>query len=142
MNDSGPYISEQHPSSRRHAIFEDDGTSAWLYLTAPEQTRPVADVFVYNRHAPADDVDDSDHSRPPPIIKQFATPGAVVHAPERSAWHFRWSSGGESVALLRDGAVVALILSGERRGYSSAITAECAWGAPLKAEHLSAAGVA
>jgi hypothetical protein len=25
----------QHPLSKRSAVFDDDGTSAWLYLTAP-----------------------------------------------------------------------------------------------------------
>src|SRR5678815_716236 len=102
MPEPGPYISEQHPSSRRHAIFEDDGTSAWLYLTAPDESRPVADVFVYNRQAPADRVDDSDRSRPPPIVKRFAAAGAVVDAPGHSSWRFRWSRDGESVALQRD----------------------------------------
>ena len=141
MPEPGPFITEQHPSSRRHAIFDDDGRSAWLYLTAPDKPRPVADVFVYNREAPTDRVDDSDRSRPPPIVKEFAAPGAVVAAPERSVWRFRWSADGESVALERDGVVVALIPPGQRRGYSSAIVDQCGWGAPLRDEHLAAAGV-
>ena len=131
MDDPGPYISQQHPKSRRHAVFEDDGTSAWLYLTVPDEPRPVADVFVYNRHPPAEQVADSDRSRPPPIVKRFAAPGAVVGAPERSVWGFRWSADGESVALERDGIIVAFIPSGQRRGFSSGIIAQCAWGAPL-----------
>ena len=141
MSEPGPFISEQHPSSRRHAIFEDDGTSAWLYLTTPDEPRPVADVFVYNRQPPTDRVDKSDRSRPPPIVTAFAAPGAVVAAPEHSAWRFQWSGDGETVALERDGVVVALIASGQRRGRSAAILAECPWGAPLLAEHLAAAGV-
>jgi hypothetical protein len=141
MSEPGPFLSEQHPSSRRHAIFEDDGTSAWLYLTAPDEPRPVADVFVYNRQAPTDRVDESERSRPPPIVKQFAAPGAVVDASRRSVWRFKWSADGNSVALVRDGVVVALIPSGRRRGYSSAVIAECPWGAPLRDEHLAAAGL-
>src|SRR5688500_1606629 len=103
MPEPGPFISEQHPSSRRHAIFEDDGTSAWLYLTAPDEPRPVADVFVYNRQAPVDRVDDSDRSRPPPIVTKFAASDAVVAAPDRSLWRLRWSGDGQSVGLERDG---------------------------------------
>jgi hypothetical protein len=141
MSEPGPFISEQHPLSRRHAIFEDDGTSAWLYLTGPEAPRPVADVFVYNRHEPTDSVDDAGQSRPPPIVTTFAGPGAVVVAPQRSVWRFRWSADGESVALERDGVAVALVASGQRRGRSVAIIAESPWGAPLLAEHLAAAGV-
>jgi hypothetical protein len=86
-------------------------------------------------------VDESDRARPPPIVKSFAGPGAVVDAPEHSVWQFRWSTDGESVALVRDGVVVALIVSGQRRGHSAAIAAECPWGAPLRDEHLAAAGV-
>jgi hypothetical protein len=141
MPEPGPFISEQHSSSQRHAIFEDDGTSAWLYLTGPNGPRPVADVFVYNRQAPSDRVDKSDRSHPPPIVKQFAAPDAVVDDPGRSVWRFQWSADGNSVALVRDGVVVALIRAGQRRGYSSAVVAECPWGAPLGDEHLAAAGV-
>jgi hypothetical protein len=141
MTEPGPFISEQHPLSRRHAILEDDGASAWLYLTAPDNPRPVADVFVYNRHAPADRVEDAAASGPPPIVKAFAAPAAVVPAPECSTWRFRWSADGESAALQRDGVVVALIPSGRRRGYTAAVVAECPWGTPLRNEHLAAAGV-
>jgi hypothetical protein len=101
----------------------------------------VADVFVYNRHVPADDGGSCGRSGPPPIIKRFAARDAVVDAPERSEWRFRWSADGESVALLRDAAIVALIRSSQRRGYSAAILAECPWGAPLLPEHVAAAGV-
>ena len=86
-------------------------------------------------------MNNSDRSRPPPIVKQFAEPGAVVDAPERSEWQFRWSADGESVALERDGVAVALIPAGQRRGYSSAIRAQCPWGEPLRDEHLAAAAV-
>lgn len=43
------FHSEQHPGSRRWVVFEDDGTSAWLYLTAPDEMRPAADCWLYNR---------------------------------------------------------------------------------------------
>lgn len=135
----GPYISEQHPSSHRYAVFEDDGASAWLYLTAPDELRPVADVWVYNRHPPAERIDKSDRSRPPPIVRKFAASNAVVDDPSRSHWHFAWSSDGESVALRRDDLIVAVILSGQRRGCSSAIAAECPWGSPLRPEHIAGA---
>jgi hypothetical protein len=141
MTEPEPFISEQHPLSRRHAILEDDGTSAWLYLTAPDDPRPIADVFVYNRHAPADRLEDVAGSGPPPIVTAFAAPGAVVSTPQRSTWRFHWSADGESVALKRDGVAVALIPSRRRRGYTAAVAAECPWGAPLRDEHIVAAGV-
>ncbi len=122
-------------------IFEDDGTSAWLYLTAPDQTKPVADAWVYNRVAPPDAVDRSDRSRPPALAKRFAGEGAVVMEPQRHEWRFRWSADGEAVGLLRDGVVVAAILPGRKRGYSAGLAAECPWGSPLGAHALAALGV-
>src|SRR5687768_17060835 len=98
MADPGPYLNEQHATSRRYAIFEDDGRTGWLYLTAPDGPRPVADVWVYNRSAPPDRPGDLDRSRPPPMTGEFAGVGAVVEEPDRSSWRFRWSADGEAVA--------------------------------------------
>ncbi|MFC1759348.1 hypothetical protein ACFL2H_11385, partial [Planctomycetota bacterium] len=49
QSESAPFIDAQHPLSRRFAIFEDSGTSAWLYLTEPDTEKPSADAWVYNR---------------------------------------------------------------------------------------------
>jgi hypothetical protein len=136
--DVGPFISDQHPQSRRHAILEDDGRTGWLYLTAPDELRPIADVWVYNRASPADHVDRTDRSRPPPIVKRFAGSGAVVREPERSGWHLRWSVDGETVALERDGAVAALITSGRKRGYSANVLSDSPWGSLLTADVFTA----
>ena len=134
-------MSEYHPSSRRHAVFEDDGRSGWLYLTAPGETRPVADAWVYNRIAPPAAIDRSGRSRPPPAIASCVGPGAVVTDPAGSTWSFRWSSDGEAVALLRDGAAVAAILPGRKTGLSANLTAECPWGSPLTSDALETAGL-
>ncbi len=49
MNE-GPFISETHNTSRRLAVFDDDGTCAYLYIYHPDSDEEiVADVFVYNR---------------------------------------------------------------------------------------------
>ena len=141
MRNPDLYISEQHASSRRYAIFEDDGRCGWLYLTAPNEPRPVADVWVYNRLTPSDRADGSGRSRPPPILSKFATHDAVVGDPARSAWRFRWSADGGAVALGRDGTIVALVVAEHRRGHSLAISQACPWGSPLSAEQVAAAGV-
>jgi hypothetical protein len=91
----------------------------------------VADVWVYNRVEPADAVDRSDRSRPPPVIQRVAGAGAVVARPFDHEWSFRWSVDGEGVALLRDGILVAAILPGEKRGYSAGLATVCPWGSPL-----------
>lgn len=37
------FLSEQNEVSKRWAILEDDGESAWLYVTERENEKPVAD---------------------------------------------------------------------------------------------------
>jgi len=45
------FINSQHPVSHRLAVLEDDGTSAWLYLTEANSQKPFADAWIYNRIA-------------------------------------------------------------------------------------------
>ena len=47
-----PFLGERHQLSGRTGTFEDDGTSAWLYLSAPGTTAVVADAWAYNRVPP------------------------------------------------------------------------------------------
>ena len=42
-------LTSQSSVSGRTATFEDDGTSAWLYLSEPNTQRPTVDAWVYNR---------------------------------------------------------------------------------------------
>jgi hypothetical protein len=99
-----PFESDQHPASRRWAVVEDDGSVAWLYLSAPDSLKPVATCFLYNH---ADQV-----------------------AP-RVDIHFRWSADGESVAVHFGGTLMGFIASGEQHGFSKLLTAASALGAPL-----------
>ena len=66
----------------------------------------------------------------------------MVEDPTCSRWDLVWSGDGEAVALRRDGVIVALVRSAERRGRSSAIATECPWGAPLTVADLVAVGLA
>ena len=44
MPDDNLFLEERHPVSCRVAVLEDDGTSAWLYLTDPGSGKPAADA--------------------------------------------------------------------------------------------------
>jgi hypothetical protein len=43
------FVSEPHPGSRRFAVFEDDGTTGYLYLTEPNGSKIAKDCWVYNQ---------------------------------------------------------------------------------------------
>ena len=52
------FLGEQHPLSGRRGTFEDDGTSAWLYLSAPDTPRWFAKKAVRSdrRDTPSDSI--------------------------------------------------------------------------------------
>jgi hypothetical protein len=123
------FLSEQHPVSRRFASFDDDGTSAWLYLTEPNSRRPIADAWVYNRiPAPRREDIGSFRPSPPPAAIGFASETALCLSPAKHEWCFRWSENGESVAIMKDGQAVACIIAGNRRGYSRELVTNGPWG--------------
>jgi hypothetical protein len=128
MPDS-PFLSARHPASRRLAVFDGDGTSAWLYLSAGGEVRPEADVWVYNR-VPAPEASQAERYRggPPPAARGYAGPESLCEAPELYTWSLRWSSDGDCVALARDGLPVAFIAAGTRRGRSRFLARSGPWG--------------
>ena len=123
------FLDEQHAVSRRFAVLEDDGNSAWLYLTEPNCERPCADAWVYNRIAPPSREDvASFRPSPPPAAAGFARDTALCASPEKHQWAFLWSADGESVAVTKDGQAVACIIAGKKRGYSRELVKDGPWG--------------
>lgn len=125
------FLSSQHPQSKRWAILEDDGTSAWFYITAPDSEKPVADCFVYNRIPPIEPEKLQDYlNGPPPVTTRYAGPAAYQPNPKQEQFEIAWAGGGESAAVLMDGKPIAFILQGQNHGYSSNLTAEGPFGHP------------
>src|SRR3954447_26335589 len=104
MTPDRPFLSLQHPTTKRWAVFEDDGTSAWLTVTEPDVPKPVGDCFVYNCHPPAAGLPASpDRTRPPPITTRFAS--GTAHRPGVTTDRVRlaWTRSGSAAAVLLDG---------------------------------------
>ena len=120
MSDENLFLEHKHPASRRLAVLEDDGTSAWLYMTEPDSRKPVADAWVYNRiAAPPAEAIKSYRGGPPPAAQGYASKAALCEDPSSHEWSFLWSEEGESVAVVRDGQPVACIIGGSRRSRES-----------------------
>jgi len=131
-------ITSYNDDTKRHAVLEDDGLSAWLYLHAPSdnprRTGPVERAcFVYNRKA-AIDTGSVQEYRPksPPIGKDYVAEVAVTEGPSRYRWVLEWSKGAEAVLLTRDGQPWCLVeVNGtSKRGHCKSIKAEGPWGCP------------
>ena len=134
-----PFHREQHAISKRSAIFEDDGKSGCLYLTAPNDLRPTSDVWVYNR-IPAPNPSDVHNFRPgpPPAPIGHANDNAMCSNPQSSSWSFLWSRDGESVSLLIDEQPLAFIIASSQRGYSRNLLARGPWGSPWNSDVFDA----
>jgi hypothetical protein len=127
------FVSEQHPGSRRYAIFEDDGTAGFLYLTRPDDTKPVRDCWIYNRiPAPEPSEIQSYRGSPPPAARGFAGPQAHQEQPPEAAVTFLWSVDGDAVCLVIGDVPAGFIVLGddEYGGYSRNLIAAGGWGKP------------
>jgi hypothetical protein len=126
------FLSEQHPASRRWAVLEDDGLSAWLYLTEPGSEKPVADCWIYNR-IPDPEPAASYLSRgvAPPAPAEYVSSGALLAPPDAARFRLVWSQDGKSVAVFAGSILMSFIASGHRRGVSRNLKRAGAWGNPL-----------
>jgi hypothetical protein len=131
MGAGRPFHSLQHPTTSRWAVFEDDGTSAWLTVTEPAVPKPVGDCFVYNCHPPAASLPNPpDRTRPPPITTRFAS--GTAHRPGVTEDRVRlaWTGTGSAAVVLLDGVPVAFLVVGEKHGYSRGIAVDGPYGHP------------
>lgn len=129
MTQDNLFLDSHHPVSRRFATFEDDGTSAWLYLTEPDIRKPVADAWVYNR-IPAPPTQDIRLYRngPPPAAIGYASEQALCTCPHDHEWSLMWSTDGQSVAIAKDDVAVACIVAAQKPGYSRQLIKDGPWG--------------
>jgi hypothetical protein len=131
MTDENLFLEHQHSLTRRFAVLDDDGTSAWLYITEPDSRKPFGDVWVYNRiAAPPTEAIKSYRGGPPPAAQGFASDDALCSEPMKQEWSFLWSPDGESVAILKNDAPVACIVAGMKRGYCRELIKDGPWGQP------------
>lgn len=136
----GLFLQSQHHQSRRYAILEDDGRMAYLYLTERGQRVPVRDAVVYTRAplARAQDWASVRRGAPPELSLDIASPSAVVPFPKASEFSFRWAPDGESVALLRKGAPVAMASMRHKLGHSRAVYVPSPLAKPWDADAFAA----
>lgn len=119
------FLQSQSPVSKRHAVLEDNGKVAFIYLTEPSIPKPMKDAIVYMRVEPIEAVDwerITNTGDTPLLRRDLASPSAVIRNPKASEFSFKWSTDGESVAVLRNGQPLAFALVKDRHGYSRAVS--------------------
>jgi len=112
--------SDAHPYSGRQAYFEDDGVSAWLYLSRPDSGQAGASGWVYNRIP-----DPSDEELRRYLGNKQVPAGAeyVDDQAQRTLYldtdlRFVWNFPGDAVAVLLDGQPLVYVIAGHPHGYS------------------------
>lgn len=121
------FIHSHNPVSGRFAILDDNGTVAFLYLTARGTQKPERDAIAYMRVPPPETVDWEEVAKngdPPLLSRAIASAEAVLATPSAANFSFRWSEDGEAAVLLHKGRPMALVSASEKRGHSKAAAKE------------------
>jgi hypothetical protein len=138
MNGHDP-IRQTNPKSNRSAIFEDNGVSAWLYLTRPHSLQPECDCWIYNRIAPPNPSEVKNyHGGPPPACAGYADAADTFTDPAHAEMSFIWSKTGNDVAVKINGRVLSFISSQLTAGYSKLLLRDGPWGRIWKESIYSA----
>lgn len=127
------FITDNNPVSRRWAILEDNGNSAWLYLTKSGTQKPEKDAFVYSPIQPIDKINIEDIKQdgtPPIITNELATNSSVIINAKSKDFKFIWSNDGESVSVLYKGKPISMITKESKQGYSTSLKKESFFGLP------------
>jgi len=124
------FLSEQHPSSGRRAIIEDDGSSVWLYLTAPHSTKPTAHCWICNRVPAPAHIEFGRGDTPVVPAKHVVSPEPSP-ALNSNCIRLLWCDHGEAVALLHDGELLGYIAQPDGPGYSRSLKAPSPFGSPI-----------
>lgn len=123
------FIESYNEASGRWAIFEDNGVSAWLYLTEKDIPNPIEDCWIYNRIVPPSFVKIKEYQpQPPPASADVTDDRSIYLSPNKKLISFLWSKDGNAVALLYNNTPLGFIVEGRDRGYSKYLLKISPWG--------------
>jgi hypothetical protein len=129
----GIFLTSQHETSGRSAIFEDNGTSAWFYMTEAGNRTPEHDAFVYSPIPPVSKesaIAEAKAGNPPPLATEYAAANQPFTGATASNISFVWSADGEAVSLHYEGIPIAMITAESRQGFSKAVAKPGPYGLP------------
>lgn len=130
----------ESPDGKKLAIFEDNGTSAWLYLASASNHEVQKDAFVYSPQPPRTELNRAGMKAGEPAIltREFASDAAVVHVADEHDLSIVWSDNGKSLAVYHREDVLAAIYEDDEQGYSKALCKRCGFGKPWSAAKFAA----
>lgn len=139
MNDDTYILQSHNDTSCFVAVFEDDGTSGWLYLCDDKDRAPIADVWIHNRIiAPPRSEIEKYRGSPPPAACGYSDDSTICHDPDKHDWTFAWREDGNAVVIHRDGIPMAMLVASDRRGWSRNLLRNGPWGNVWDERHYCA----
>lgn len=127
------FLTSPHEASGRNAILEETEGCIWLYVTAPGSNDPELDCWLVNT-IPFESMPELDYFRgwqlPPPVIEEFAGPGAVIEEPGKFQWSLRWAKDGNSVTAYCDDKPLGKIELDPPSSLAIHLAKEGPWGKP------------
>jgi hypothetical protein len=138
MVGKGMYLQEEHPRSGRIALFEVNHYSGWLFLSKPDApvSRKKALVFSTGHIAPLEEaIKVANAGGKAPLAHEYASDEAIIDDAHPDEFFFWWAEDGESVALLRLGAPLAMIIAANERGHTKAVHTTGFYGDPWHQDH-------
>jgi hypothetical protein len=120
----------ESPDGKKLAIFEDNGSSAWLYLASARNHDVEKDVFVYSPQAPCEELNRTGMQRgePPILTTDCASERAMLRVEDETELSIVWSASGRSIALFHRDEALAAIYEDDDQGYSKALCKRCGFG--------------
>lgn len=119
------FISSYNDASDRFAVFEDNEKVAFLYLTEVGSQKPIKVAIAYTRVPPVEKIDwekIKETGDTPLLEKDLASAEALIPSPLEKEFSFKWSTDGNTVALLRNGAPICFTSANDKLGYSRAVS--------------------
>ena len=119
-----------HPTSGRTAIVDVTGQALWLYLTAPNELRPVSDCWLANLgQAGSDAVHGSrGQDRTPPPAPSAVLKDDVLFGSRPGDYSLEWANDGEAVRALIENRTVAFVAADTKPGFNANLRVDCPWG--------------
>lgn len=126
------FLTNQNNTSNRWAILDDNGKSAWLYLSEKGSSKPYKDSFAYSPIEPVSKINLKaiNKGEPPVLSKDLASKNAVIENPNQSDFTFHWSKDGESVTLLYKSQPISMIVKESKLGFSKSLKKKSPLGIP------------
>ncbi len=127
------YVDSVSPTGLHQCIAEGDGRSVWMYLHDLRERTVVADAPICSL---ADLVALSHFKETykgdgaAPLVKEYSTARAVNTDLTNAMIAFQWANDGASVVALVEGEPCSMVVAGEKRGYSKALSKEGPFGQP------------